>query len=227
MNNDKLALMIGLMGSLHCLGMCGPLAFSIPVNRPGWAAVLSGKLLYQFGRILSYCTLGAAAGLLGKQIWASGFQQGISILSGCLILVAGISKLRGGLQAGGTVFAFKYIQNLIGLALKHRAGHFVIGVINGFLPCGFVYLGLAGAINMPGVFQGITYMFWFGIGTLPLMFLTAVVVGLSRFSFRNKLNRMVPYAMLLIGVWFILRGLELNLPYISPGQPLSSGSVCK
>src|SRR5689334_10570854 len=93
MSNERLAFFIGLLGFLHCIGMCGPLAFAVPLKHAGWASLLWNKLLYQFGRIISYCLLGALVGLIGKQIWRAGIQQGISILTGGLIILAASSRL--------------------------------------------------------------------------------------------------------------------------------------
>lgn len=217
MSIDKLAFMIGLLGSIHCVGMCGPLAFAVPSLKQGWLMLVIDKLIYQFGRVISYCILGIVIGLIGKQIWLAGFQQGISILSGVLIIMAACSR----------IFKLRFLKNnpsfmlvpfskAFNYALKHKANHLIIGFINGFLPCGFVYLALAGALNTDSVQNSVRYMFWFGMGTLPLMFIATVGIGFTGNIFRQKINRIVPYLMLCIGIWFILRGLTLDIPYISP-----------
>lgn len=217
MNIDKLAFMIGLLGSVHCIGMCGPLAFAVPSFRKGWLFLVVDKLIYQIGRIIAYCSLGVIIGLIGKQIWLAGFQQGVSILSGILIVMA----------AGSRIFKLRFLKDnpsfmlapfnrMFNYALKHKANHLIIGFINGFLPCGFVYLALAGALNTENIQNSVTYMFWFGLGTLPLMFIATLGIGFTGTMFRNKINRIVPYLMLCIGVWFILRGLTLDIPYLSP-----------
>ena len=110
-------------------------------------------------------------------------------------------------------------------AIQNRWGHLATGILNGFLPCGFVYLALVGAINTGSVWQSAQYMFWFGIGTLPLMLLATISSGLMTVSLRRKFNRVIPYFMLCLGLWFVLRGLSLNIPYLSPA-PVSSGVVC-
>ena len=219
MSTEKLAFMIGLLGSVHCIGMCGPLAFAVPSLKQGWLLLATDKLLYQFGRIAAYCTLGVMIGTIGQQIWLAGFQQAVSILSGVLIVMAACSRVfkfslfknHSSLMLGPFNKAFNY-------ALKHKANHLIIGFINGFLPCGFVYLALAGALNTNGIENAVGYMFWFGLGTLPLMFIATLGLGFTGSVFRRKINRVVPYLMLCIGIWFILRGMTLNIPYLSPAN---------
>jgi len=228
MSNEKLAFFIGLLGSLHCIGMCGPLAFAVPLSHSGWAYLLWHKLIYQLGRIISYCLLGALVGLIGKQIWQAGIQQGISILTGTLIILAASSRL--------LKFSFfketpskilNPFNKLFNYAFSHKLNHLIIGMINGLLPCGFVYLALAGALNTDSIQRGIFYMFWFGVGTTPLMLAAAVIVGFSGLTFRKSLNKVIPYAMLILGFWFLLRGFELDIPYLSPKKPISSVLECR
>ena len=217
MNIDKLAFMIGLLGSVHCIGMCGPLAFAVPSFHKGWIFLVVDKLVYQAGRMIAYCLLGLIIGLIGQQIWLAGLQQGVSIASGLLILTAASSrifKLR--FLNENPSFLLKPFNRMFNYALKHKANHLIVGVINGFLPCGFVYLALAGALNTENIKNSVIYMFWFGLGTLPLMFIATLGFGLSSTIFRRKINSIIPYLMLCIGVWFILRGLTLDIPFLSP-----------
>lgn len=218
MNDQHLAFMIGLLGSVHCVGMCGPLAFAVPTLQKGWGFLVLNKLAYQGGRIISYCLLGALTGLIGNQIWLAGMQQGISILSGLLIITAACSRLFKFSVGNRDSILLKPFNRLFGYALKHKANHLIIGVINGFLPCGFVYMAMAGALNTGSVNTSVSYMFWYGLGTLPLMFIAGVSAGFTTAIFRKKINRLVPYLMLCLGIWFIFRGAELNIPYLSPAK---------
>jgi sulfite exporter TauE/SafE len=226
MSYQNLAFMIGLLGSIHCVGMCGPLAFAIPSVKPGWRYLILNKLSYQMGRIVSYCLLGILIGLAGKQIWLAGIQQGVSILSGMLILSAAASRLFRFSVANPDSIFIKPFNKVFGYALKHKANHLIIGIINGFLPCGFVYLALAGALNTGAVNSAVSYMFWYGLGTLPLMFIAGISAGFTTQIFRRKINKVVPYFMVCLGLWFILRGLELNIPYVSPA-PAGSAAECR
>jgi sulfite exporter TauE/SafE len=226
MDYQHLAFMIGLLGSVHCVGMCGPLAFAVPSRQSGWGYLLFNKLSYQGGRIISYCLLGILIGLLGRQIWLAGIQQGVSILSGVLILAAAASRLFGFSIGNPESLLIKPFHKVFGYALKHKANHLIIGIINGFLPCGFVYLALAAALNTGSVSSAVSYMFWYGLGTLPLMFLAGISAGFTTAIFRRKINRIVPYFMVCLGLWFILRGLELNIPYLSPA-PAGTAADCR
>ncbi|MCX2482879.1 sulfite exporter TauE/SafE family protein [Pedobacter sp. MR2016-24] len=216
MSYQHLAFMIGLLGSVHCVGMCGPLAFGVPSLRSGWFYLVLDKLLYQSGRIISYCILGVLIGLLGRQIWLAGLQQGVSILSGVLIILAALSRIFKFSLSNSSSLLLKPFNAMFSYALQHRANHLIIGLINGFLPCGFVYLAMAGALNTGAVPSAISYMFWFGLGTTPLMFIAAVSVGFTSALFRKRINQLIPFLMLFLGCWFMLRGLELNIPYLSP-----------
>ncbi|MNK03650.1 hypothetical protein D3C87_215000 [compost metagenome] len=228
MNAEKLAFMIGLLGSVHCIGMCGPLAFAVPSLKQGWFFLVADKLIYQLGRVVAYCILGVVIGLIGKQIWLAGFQQGISIVSGVLIVMAACSRLfKLSFLKNNPSFILSPFNRMFNYALKHKANHLIIGFINGFLPCGFVYLALAGALNTESVQGSVTHMFWFGMGTLPLMFIATLGVGFTGTMLRRRINRIVPYMMLFIGIWFIFRGLTLDIPYLSPANSETGSSICK
>lgn len=218
MSAYQVAFYIGLFGSIHCIGMCGPLAFAVPSVAGNRWLLIWDKLVYQAGRIISYSFLGLLIGVIGRQLWLLGLQQGVSIVSGVLILAAALSRLFKisfvKSKAGNKLFSM--VNKAVVYAVNHRRGHLFIGILNGLLPCGFVYLALIGAVNTPSAAKAMTYMFWFGAGTLPLMFMAAVSSGFINTSVRRKLNMVVPYFMLLLGVWFILRGLSLDIPYLSP-----------
>jgi sulfite exporter TauE/SafE len=222
MSDHYLAFMIGLLGSVHCVGMCGPLAFAVPSLNPGLGYLIFDKVTYQIGRIISYSILGALIGLVGSQLWMAGLQQILTVLTGCLILLAAFSrlfKLGSNYQSSYLLKPFNY---LFGYAIKHKANHLIIGIINGFLPCGFVYLAMAAAVNTQSVSTAVEYMFWFGVGTTPLMLIAVLTVGFTRNLVRVRINKVVPYLMLALGVWFVLRGLDLNIPYLSPAAPAAA-----
>jgi len=228
MSVNEIAFFVGLFGSLHCIGMCGPLAFTVPASQKGWLAVLADKSLYNLGRVLSYTTLGFWIGFIGRQLWISGLQQGISLASGLLIVLAGFSrmfKLR--IFNGKTSSKFLApVSKAINYAIQHRAGNFAVGVLNGFLPCGFVYLALVGAINTASPLSAAQYMFWFGAGTFPLMLAATVSSGFMNVTFRRRINKALPYLMVCLGFWFILRGMDLNIPYMSPSVK-NATTICK
>lgn len=228
MNHLQLAFIIGLLGSLHCVGMCGPLAFALPQQtEPKWITLLK-KLSYNIGRAISYAFLGLLIGLIGKQFWLAGLQQGISIVSGILIIIAvlpQIIKSKNTLIYNPNLFT-RGINQLIGKAIKNKAGHLYLGLLNGFLPCGFVYLGLATAISTSDAYQSALFMFVFGLGTTPLMLFAMLGVNFSKPVFRQKINRFLPYITLCLGLWFIIRGLNLDIPYLSPKILGTEAVIC-
>lgn len=228
MSTTEIAFFIGLFGSVHCIGMCGPLAFSIPSIHTQWWRVVMDKVIYNLGRLLSYTLLGFLIGLLGRQLWLLGLQQGVSILSGLLIMGAGFSrilKLRFA-QSRRLTKVLQPLNKLIAYALQHQAGHLIVGILNGFLPCGFVYIALVGAVNTGTPGASAAYMFWFGFGTFPLMLAATVSSGFVGPVLRRRINKGIPYLMVCLGIWFTLRGLSLDIPYLSPAKQQSGVAVC-
>jgi len=229
MNIYAIAFFIGLFGSVHCVGMCGPLAFAVPTFRDRWWLLVLDKVFYNAGRIITYTFLGLLIGLIGRALWLNGLQQGVSLLSGLLIILAGFSRIFKVRMAGsGFLSSFLLpVNRMLSYALQHRAGHFIIGLLNGFLPCGFVYIALVGAINTSSPVASAQYMFWFGVGTFPLMLVATVSSGFAGPVLRRRINKTIPYLMVFLGFWFILRGLNLNIPYLSPARYQPGTSVCR
>jgi sulfite exporter TauE/SafE len=228
MSTNQIAFFIGLFGSIHCIGMCGPLAFAVQVSNHNWLRVVFDKVIYNLGRIISYTALGFVIGFAGKQLWLSGMQQGLSFASGLLIIMAGISRLLHVGFGNNRLLSslLSPVNRLLNYALKHKAGHLIIGMVNGFLPCGFVYLALIGAINTTMPLAAAQYMFWFGAGTFPLMLIATLSSGFMGPVVRKRINRAMPYFMICLGFWFILRGVGLNIPYLSPAKQVWQGSNC-
>lgn len=229
MSTSALAFFIGLFGSIHCIGMCGPLAFAVPVTGNKWWLVITDRALYNLGRVVTYSLLGLLIGFIGRQLWVFGLQQVVCMVSGTIILLISIGRIFKLQFTGGrfTSKLFKPVNKLLGYALRHHAGHFAVGIINGLLPCGFVYVALTGAMNEVSPLSAAQYMFCFGMGTFPLMLIATVSSGFITLPLRNKLNKAIPYFMLILACWFIIRGLELNIPYLSPGKPGVGISICR
>ncbi len=213
------ALVLGLMGSFHCVGMCGPIALSLPLRGNNFGQKITGGLLYNFGRSTTYGVMGAIFGMIGQSFHMLGFQQWISVIMGSLMIATVLlpflfkNHFRISLEFF-TVPLRRAMQKLF----KERSykGLFLIGLGNGLLPCGLVYLAIAGAIGTGSVSLGATFMILFGLGTIPLMLLISLIGSIVTASIRNKMNKVVPYIVVLIGVIFILRGLTLGIPYLSP-----------
>jgi uncharacterized protein len=221
------ALILGAVTSLHCMGMCGPLALALPA-KSGRSKIrhIAGRLVYNLGRAVTYAAMGILAGLLGKSVKLFELQNIVSILFGVLLLASLFLSTKN-LPAWVIRCFYKPIQTGLGRILKRGSltGLFQIGLLNGLLPCGMVYAALALASLQSGPLSGAVFMFLFGLGTLPLMF----AISLGGLSLRSPklqpvLNRVIPTVTFLVAVLLILRGLSLNIPYISPD--LHSGSCC-
>jgi sulfite exporter TauE/SafE len=222
--------LIGLFGSFHCIGMCGPIAMALPGADQSRMRVVINRIIYNFGRVITYSLLGALMGIIGRQISLAGFQQVFSIIIGLFILVYVIIPSRFGsklLQVTGIQQIILNLQHTIGklFKLNNQLSMVTIGILNGFLPCGLVYAGLAGSLVTGSVSGGFIYMILFGLGTMPLMLLTSLIPHFAGFKLRRRINRFIPYAAGVLGLLFILRGLSLGIPFISPVLPHTGATV--
>ncbi|MBX7240975.1 MAG: sulfite exporter TauE/SafE family protein [Bacteroidia bacterium] len=224
------AVMMGFMGSLHCLGMCGPIALtlSVPVNSSSRNILKS--VFYNSGRIITYGFLGIIFGSIGKIFSLAGFQQGLSVGLGLLLLAGllfpALSKRFSPLQKIYTLIVHP-VQVRIGEVLRKNTfrASFMVGIFNGFLPCGLVYVALAGAVATGDMLKGALFMMIFGAGTFPMMFLLGVLGQRLSFPFRQKFQKAVPLFIGTMAVLLILRGLNLGIPYLSPQFSEDSGKV--
>ena len=214
------AIIFGLLGSFHCIGMCGPIAFMLPVDRDKPLKRFFQILSYHFGRLLTYSLIGLLFGFLGKGFYFFGFQQQLSIIVGIsMIVIILFPKLIQKMNfSKGVSKVILKIKNNLGNELKKKGNDtfFTIGFLNGFLPCGLVYMAIFGALATSNAFYGSIYMFLFCLGTIPLM--TAVVYfgAFAKGPFRKKIQKAIPILVVFIGALFIIRGLGLDIPYISP-----------
>lgn len=215
------ALILGLLGSLHCVGMCGPIAFLLPVDRSNGTRKTMQIGIYHFGRLLSYSILGVLFGLLGKSLYLFGWQQQLSIAVGVLMILVVLipTRIFNSHRLSRPIYAvISKIKNSLGAALKRKTADtfFTIGFLNGFLPCGLVYMAVFGSLATGNALEGGLYMIAFGLGTLPLM-TTAIYFGnFLTGKVRSRIQKAVPVVIVLVGVVFILRGMGLGIPYLSP-----------
>jgi len=217
------ALLLGLISSLHCVGMCGPIAIMLPVDHNNPAKKVTQLLTYHIGRITAYASIGLLFGFIGSGFYLAGIQQHLSIIAGVFMIVIILIPERIFAKYNFSKPLFKIISSVksaLGKQFKNKSykSLFTIGVLNGFLPCGLVYAALFGAIAMQDVTLGMLYMVLFGLGTVPLMSLTIYFKELITLPIRNKIQKAIPYMVVLIGTLFILRGLGLGIPYISPSS---------
>ena len=214
------AFLIGLFGSFHCIGMCGPIALALPVQNNRLNLIV-GRLLYNIGRAITYAAFGLVFGLIGQSLSLVGFQQSVSIFAGVLILLMVLlpSKISQKIYLLKPAYGFtNFLKRKFGALLKKKSvtSTFLIGLLNGFLPCGLVYIAVAGAIAAGSSLGGAAYMFVFGIGTLPIMLAVSLAGNFISLNVRKRINKMIPAFMIVLAFLFILRGMNLGIPYVSP-----------
>ncbi|MDE3211829.1 MAG: sulfite exporter TauE/SafE family protein [Bacteroidota bacterium] len=228
------AFTLGILGSFHCVGMCGPIAMALPLKEQSDWGKFSGALIYNLGRITTYSVFGLVFGLIGRSFGFFGYQQGVSIILGVLILISIFLPSKITTRYGQNILTnfFTKIRSSIGtlFSKRNRTSLYTIGLLNGLLPCGLVYMAAALAIATGAVVRGIVFMMAFGLGTLPLMWGMAFFGSFIKMSLRQKIRKAYPYFMTAIALLLILRGLGLGIPFVSPriamGQhmaPISCG----
>lgn len=228
------AIILGLMGSMHCVGMCGPIAFMLPVDQSNNYKKFGQIFIYHFGRLMAYGLIGLVFGFLGKGLSIFGAQQKLSIAVGVLMILVVLIPYKTFNKYNFSKPIYKVIskvKNQLGKELKKKSSDtfLTIGFLNGFLPCGLVYMALFGAIAMGNALQGSLYMMLFGLGTVPLMTIAIYFSGLLKGGIRQKVQKAIPVFVVVIGLLFILRGLGLGIPYVSPApvtQLASSAIEC-
>lgn len=219
--------LLGFLGSAHCAGMCGPIAVALPGKGASVIPFITGRLLYNTGRIITYMFLGIFTGLIGLGAALAGYQQIISILAGVSIIAIALlpgARFTKFLHASPELYKGRFgrlFRSLI--SSGSHSSLFGIGLMNGLLPCGFVYLALAASVAAGSVVSSSLYMGLFGLGTLPVMFSMAIAPKFIRSEWRQKMQKALPYLAIVLGLILILRGLSLGIPFLSPD--LSSGAM--
>lgn len=217
------AFILGLAGSFHCIGMCGPIAFVIPIDKSNKGKAAFQTFLYHFGRLLTYSLIGLLFGLIGKGLYLAGFQQRLSILMGVamILIVLLPNSVSSKVKVAQPLYkAIGIVKQKMGLYLSKKSNKsiFLIGFFNGFLPCGLVYMAVLGAISTGDHLDGVWYMLLFGLGTVPMMTGALLLGNFVTLKFRNRIQKAIPIFVIVIGLLFILRGLGLGIPYLSPSD---------
>lgn len=212
---------IGFLGSFHCVGMCGPIALALPVFSDSKLELFIGRFLYNLGRVISYAFFGLIFGLIGNRLFVIGLQQYLSILIGAAIIVYVIlpAKFKSRISSTKLYISIKdLIAKLFSGLIKNptTTSLFLFGIVNGFLPCGFVYVAVAGAVTTSSLLNSVLFMILFGFGTVPVMLATSIAGRFLTVTLRRKIVKLIPVFAIILAVIFILRGLNLGIPYLSP-----------
>jgi len=210
-----IAFTFGLFGSLHCVGMCGPIVLSIPMNAKEKFEVAFFSFFYHLGRISTYVFLGFLLSILGWGVAIAGFQKQLAIILGALMILIALYSLCSK-YIPITINIGQNFNKITSIISKHinvstKSSAFKLGLLNGFIPCGLVYFALAAALSGANMLYGVFYMFCFGLGTIPLLL---IVMMLGKFSMSNiiKLRSLFPYFVIIVGIMIILRGLNMSIP---------------
>ncbi|RKE98175.1 sulfite exporter TauE/SafE family protein [Ichthyenterobacterium magnum] len=223
------AIIFGLLGSFHCVGMCGPIAFMLPVDRSNSFKKVSQISTYHIGRLLAYSLIGLFFGFAGKSLYIFGIQQQLSIVIGVLMIVIVLIPVHVFNKYNVSKPIYKIVSKVksaLGKSLKKKTADtfLTIGFLNGFLPCGLVYMAVFASLTTQNALQGSLYMVLFGLGTVPLM-TTAIYLGkFLNSTIKQRIQKAIPVFVIIIGVLFILRGLGLGIPYISPSPVVEVAS---
>lgn len=211
---------MGLLGSFHCTGMCGPIALALPISSQNKTTQFAENILYQLGRISSYALIGLLFGFVGRGFSLAGIQQPLSIFLGVLMIAIILLP-----KVFKTHHSPKFLQKIIwpiktklGRMLQKKGflARYITGILNGFLPCGLVYMALLGALGIGSPWQSSAFMIFFGLGTFPMMFAIALTGNFISVKWRSIFTKTVPYFVVILGLIFILRGLGIGINYISP-----------
>ena len=228
------AIVFGLLGSFHCIGMCGPIAFMLPVDRTNQTKRVVQVTVYHLGRMITYGILGMLFGLLGKGFNFFGFQQYLSIIIGVIMILVVVLPTNIVHKLSITKPIYKLlsgVKNRLGQELKKKRTDtfFTIGFLNGFLPCGLVYMAIFASIATGNAMTGSVYMILFGLGTIPLMTAFVYLGNFTTGLVRKRIQQFIPVAVVVIAILFILRGLGLGIPYVSPvhiHEMVDGGKMC-
>ena len=208
-------LAFGAFGSVHCVGMCGPLALSLPgKHQPRWQ-FWAERGLYNLGRAVTYSLLGVLVGAAGQVVSLAGAQQGLSVGIGVIMILAAtvpwVSRQVQRIEQTPSAFLGRVMKPI---GTLYRTGGptamLIVGLLNGLLPCGFVYAALATAVTADGVAQSTVFMAGFGLGTGPAMLSVSLLGRVASTQLRARLQKLVPIGLALVGLLLILRGLGLG-----------------
>ncbi len=215
------ALLLGLVTGIHCIGMCGPIAISLPLKKANNFSKVSSAILYNLGRSITYALMGMIFGFFGQSFAMAGFQKWLGIVMGIVMILYVIFPFFFKSKFSVESFGYKYtgpLRKKLAVLFGKRSytSLFVIGLLNGLLPCGPVYAALAGAIATGSVIYGTSFMFLFGIGTIPIMLTLSLIGNKISNKLRTKLAKLIPVTIVILGLLFILRGMGLGIMFISP-----------
>lgn len=225
------ALSLGFLGSFHCIGMCGPIALGLNMPGASLSTQMSHAFLYNFGRLCSYSVLGLLFGLAGTGIHLAGYQELLSISIGVTMLIyLLIPNIRSTNPTNSLYSQFlSYISRSISdlYRKKTRISRFFIGVLNGFLPCGFVLVAITTSMITSSPLHSMWFMLFFALGTFPTMLSLNLTPSFFKPTLRTKIRGYSNYFAFAIALFLIYRGAMNIVPHHNMGAPALMESVCE
>ena len=224
----SMAFVMGLIGSFHCLGMCGPIAMALPMGHRNNSSRLLGGVIYNLGRVFTYSFLGLILGLAGDFLISAKIQNIVSITFGALIVVYLLlpSKTKTVLKISPNQALLVRLRKQIAkfLYIENNSSLFGIGMLNGLLPCGMIYLALTSSFLAGNAWKGSLFMASFGLGTFPTMLAAVFFGSFLNQHIRTKLRKLVPVFLFFMAALLIVRGMNLGIPYLSPSVPVHASA---
>lgn len=221
------AFLIGLAGSLHCVGMCSPLVMAVSGLSRG---VVINRILYNAGRILTYALMGALVGAFGAIAGLSSYQTLLSAALGTVLIllgISGVSVIRVPFFSAAVYRLAGWLKRQFGrLVQSKRSGALVLmGVVNGLLPCGLTYFALTYCVTLPNAQEGFVFMSLFGLGTLPAMLGIPAFMALISSRWKVNLRRMTATVMIVLGAFLVIRAAWVH-PHLAPASAQATEVVC-
>lgn len=216
---------LGMAGSMHCAGMCGPLVAALPTPEHRSASFMAGRIAYNVGRVSTYAILGAVVGLGGSALSMAIHGMTVSVVSGVLMIMLASAQLLLHWSVPVPAQVHRLLQptrkRLATLMQHHSVAAMAgVGMLNGLLPCGMVTAALVGAAGAGSALNAAGFMTAFGMGTAPMMTALAVGLPMATGRWKNRFRTAAPIVALLLGVVITVRGMGLGIPMLSPASPL-------
>jgi sulfite exporter TauE/SafE len=217
------------------MGMCGPIAIAIPHKSETKLGVVVDDFAYNIGRVITYTVLGALIGIVGATVSLAGYQEILSVIAGVMLLLVILVPKKYANKLTHFSIVGKLVRKLqkhlqFFLQSKNRSSLFILGLLNGLLPCGLVYVALTASLANADILGSALFMTAFGFGTVPIMFVIFFARDMISLDLRQKLLKIVPYGIAIVAILLILRGMSIGIPYISPILPeavnSAGGSCC-
>ena len=205
----------GVLGSAHCIGMCGGIAATMSLGTKSVAGAITRQCCWSLGRTLTYMFLGVASAAIGAKflrsqgntVWA---QAMFAVVAGLLLIVQGLNaagwlkwrvRRRSNLPCITTTVFSQFFRG------GSNIGVLIAGLLTGFLPCGLVYSFLALAASSGHVGKGVLIMLSFGLGTIPVMVITGAGLSMATINIRRRLIRIAGISVLVTGLMTTARGI--------------------